>query len=85
MLPHNKRLIAQLTLPTFTVTSRGIQITPKEKIVAKLGYSPDEADAVVMCWFEGQKGLTPQENWKSYNKSFTPARVNVGHKNRRIN
>jgi hypothetical protein len=83
MLPHNKRLITQLTLPTFTVSSRGIQITPKEEVVKKLGHSPDEADAVVMCWFQGQRGITPQSNWKSYNKSFAPAKVNLAYSNRR--
>lgn len=72
-LPDDRRLLAGLTAPTFEVTPRGIQVEPKVKrnekgtatggVVAKLGFSPDEADAVVMAWFEGPRHLTHASDW----------------------
>ncbi len=59
-LPDSPRLVADLTAPEFTITSRGIQITPKEKVIEILGRSPDEGDAVVMAWWAGMKHITAQ-------------------------
>lgn len=49
-LPPSKLLRRQLCAPRFKLTVRGIQIEPKEDIKARLGHSPDEADAVVMAF-----------------------------------
>lgn len=72
-LPNDNRLVAGLTAPTFEVTPQGIKVEPKvtrnEKgkltggVMAKLGFSPDEADAVVMAWFEGPKEITNALEW----------------------
>jgi hypothetical protein len=72
-LPPDRRLLAGLCAPTFKVTPQGIQVEPKvvrnEKgrvtggVLAKLGWSPDEADAVVMAWFEGARALTEGADW----------------------
>ena len=83
--PNNKKLISQLSAPKFEVTARGIQITPKDKLIAELGYSPDEADAVVMCWHDGVHGITAHANWSGKPKRFTNPKIqaNLGHKNRK--
>lgn len=72
-LPADRRLLAGLTAPTFEVTPHGIKVEPKVKfdekgkvvggVRAKLGFSPDEADAVVMAWFEGPRYSTHAEEW----------------------
>lgn len=72
-MQEDNRLLAGLTAPTFEVTPRGIQVEPKVKrnergqvtggVMAKLGFSPDEADAVVMSWFEGPTIATSAMEW----------------------
>lgn len=72
-LPDDPRLLAGLTAPTFEVTPNGIKVEPKVKhnergqvvggVKAKLGFSPDEADAVVMSWFGGPKHITHAMEW----------------------
>lgn len=52
-LPPDPELLADLTTPRFEVTSSGIKITPKDKVVEILGRSPDKGDAVVMAWWDG--------------------------------
>lgn len=51
VLPPSDRLMAQLTAATWRPRSGKILIESKEDIRARLGVSPDEADAVVMAWF----------------------------------
>lgn len=53
-LPPGNGLLADLAAARWKMTSRGIQIELKEEIKKRLGRSPDRADAVVMCWSEGQ-------------------------------
>jgi hypothetical protein len=72
-LPPDTRLRAGLTAPTFEVTSSGIKLEPKVirdakgkvtgGVMAKLGWSPDEADATVMSWWEGPRALTNSLDW----------------------
>lgn len=57
MLPPSKTLFEDLTTPTFTITTKGIQMQPKEEIEAKLGRSTDEGDAVIMSWSEGVQSV----------------------------
>ena len=64
MLPDDRELLADLTAPKYTVTPRGIQIEPKEKLVKRLGRSPDRGDAIVMAWSSGQKAVTDMAQWK---------------------
>jgi hypothetical protein len=62
-LPPNPKLMADLTAPTFEVTPNGIKAEPKEKIMARLGRSTNDGDAVVMSWFEGPRMLTDALEW----------------------
>jgi hypothetical protein len=91
-LPDDRRLLAGLTAPTFEVTPRGIQLEPKVKFDAKgkivggvrskLGFSPDEADAVVMAWFEGPRHGTDALDWLTIQEqaraSYKPVLVGSG-------
>ena len=47
-LPPDAELMADLTAPTYEVDTQGIRIERKEKIIKRLGRSPDCGDAVVM-------------------------------------
>lgn len=82
-LPDDKKLLSQLTAPRFEITARGIQITPKEKVIAELKVSPDRADALVMSYYFGQKGLTGHVNHKPLRKNSNNIKVNLGFKNRK--
>lgn len=69
-LPPDKRMLAGLAAPTFEITARGIKVEPKSKheqgekgVVERLGWSPDEADAVVMAWWEGARHATHAGEW----------------------
>lgn len=69
--PNDPRLLAGLTAPVFEADflARGIiKIETKEKVKEKLGYSPDEADAVVMAWWSGRKNVLAEAGL-SYNYS----------------
>ena len=46
-LPPDRELLQELAAPTFEVQSNGIQIMSRDKIVEKIGRSPDKASAVV--------------------------------------
>lgn len=84
MLPDDRELLAELTAVDFEITTRGIKAEPKDKVMDKLGRSPDKADAVVMAWWIGQKGLQPNMVWggsKNFNRN-TP-KVVLGYENRR--
>lgn len=69
-LPPDPRLLAGLCAPTFEITPQGIKIEPKSKreggtkgVVERLGWSPDEADAVVMARWAGPRGTTHSGDW----------------------
>ena len=67
-LPPDKELLADLTAPTFeTRSGKGgmvIHLEPKEKLVKRLGRSPDKGDATVMCWWSGAKAVTDAMMWR---------------------
>lgn len=70
-LPPGKRLMAGLCAPTFEVTPNGIKAEPKSKreggvkgVVERLGWSPNEADAVVMAWWAGPRETTNALDWQ---------------------
>lgn len=67
-LPDDPELVADLTAPTFEVTSQGIKVLPKEKVIEKLGRSPDKGDAVVMAWFGGPRLATHGNQWRQYSR-----------------
>lgn len=56
ILPPSDQLISDLTAPTWTITTGVppvIKVEPKDDVVARLGRSPDEGDAVVMAFWGG--------------------------------
>lgn len=59
-LPPDNKLLAGLTAPTYTIKRSDYQLETKESVVERLGFSPNEADAVVMAWWCGRKGLIPE-------------------------
>lgn len=67
MLPNDRGLLADLTAPTFeTKSGKGgmvIHLEPKDKLVKRLGRSPDRGDAVVMAWWTGAKAATSAALW----------------------
>lgn len=62
-LPDDPALIADLTAPTFEPTPNGIKLEPKDKVMERIGRSPDRGDAVVMAWFEGPRETTNALEW----------------------
>lgn len=65
-LPPDPELRADLAAPTWTLTSKGIQVEPKSvfkdgKLVGgikkRLGRSPGKGDAVMMCLSEGNQAI----------------------------
>jgi hypothetical protein len=49
-LPDSPELLAALTLTTYTFKGDRLMLEPKEDIKAKLGCSPDEADAAALSF-----------------------------------
>lgn len=92
-LPFDRRLLAGLAAPTFEVTPQGIKIEPKVKYDAtgkvtggvkrKLGFSPDEADAVVEAWFYGEKETNSALEWATFRDKRTSTKVVMGRHNAR--
>lgn len=56
-LPDSGTLRADLAGYRWRLTPRGVQIEDKEEMKKRIGRSPDEGDAVVMCWSEGQRAI----------------------------
>lgn len=67
-LPDDPELIADLTAVEYEPMSRdgttGIKAMPKDKVIEKLGRSPNKGDAVVMAWSEGPKGASHAQIWQ---------------------
>jgi hypothetical protein len=54
-LPPGDDLEMQMLAATFEVTRQGIKIRPKDEMMAEVGTSTDELDAVLLAWFAGDK------------------------------
>jgi hypothetical protein len=83
-LPNDPEMLSDLTAPKFEITARGIKVEPKEKVVEKLGRSPDRGDTVVMANFAGPKLKTHGNLWRQYSQEHggkRNSRVNVVTKN----
>ena len=63
-LPPDQKLYAELTTPVVEVVTRGIKVEPKEDVCARLGRSPDHADAAVMAWSGGPSYTTHGNAWR---------------------
>lgn len=64
-LPPDQTLLSDLTAPTYESERNVITIEPKEKLVKRIGRSPDRGDAVVMAWSVGPKISTSYGLWQS--------------------
>ena len=81
-LPDDRELLADLTAPTYEPTPGGIKLEAKDKLVKRIGRSPDRGDAVVMAWFSGPKAITDLKNWKENNigrRGGAAPKVVMGH------
>jgi hypothetical protein len=65
MLPPDTDLLADLAAVTFEEDAQtgAWKLGSKDKIREQLGRSPDRGDAVVMCWYYGEKGLFNLANY----------------------
>ena len=54
-LPEDRELAAELAAARWTMTPRGIQVEAKDDIAARLGRSPDKADAAVYAFAEADE------------------------------
>lgn len=48
-LPPDRELLADLTAPRWEVTLQGIRVEDKDKLVARIGRSPDRGDSLVLA------------------------------------
>jgi hypothetical protein len=77
-LPPDPKLLSDLVAPTFEITPQGIKAEPKEKVMERLGRSPDRGDTVVMCWYAGPRYATHAMEWmdrrdaRSFNRGRQP-------------
>ena len=89
MLPDDPLLIADLTAPTFLEDRTVLQLETKDKVVERLGRSPDRGDAVVIAWSCGpryiQGGIALGRAQKyNYRQGVRPVvKMGRGAKNRR--
>lgn len=77
-LPPDDQLRAELTAPTFEITTRGYKIEGKEDIKKRLGRSTDRADAVIMCLSEGNTAVR-----QKHNRAGGAPKVILGHQERK--
>ena len=84
-LPDDPRMIADLTAPTFRVTSQGIVVESKEDVCDRLKRSTDRGDAVVISWSGGLKGIEVAGGWAEYGGpgSKRNPSVKMGHQSQR--
>lgn len=62
-LPPDPELLADLCAPKYELKPSGIQLEEKEGIKARLGRSPDKADAVVLAWWASLYSMTDLIAW----------------------
>lgn len=80
-LPDDPELVSDLTAVTYEITSQGVKALPKDKVVERLGRSPDKGDTVVMANFAGPKLQTHGNQWRKFasqNGGSKTVKVNMG-------
>jgi hypothetical protein len=83
-LPQDPKILADLTAPTFEVVRSGVKVEAKAALIARIGGSTDEGDAIVMCWSRGPKGVSHAALWRSGEQGKNPnlkqhPKVTMGH------
>jgi hypothetical protein len=76
-LPPDASVKADLAAPRWELTARGIKIEDKDEIRKRLGRSPDEGDAIVMCLSEGARAAAAE--LRRAGREARPERANVGY------
>src|ERR1700726_1433546 len=76
-LPPDASIKADLAAPHWEMTARGIKIEDKDEIRKRLGRSPDDGDAIVMCLSEGARAAARQ--LRAQQSQERPERANVGY------
>ena len=70
-LPPDRRLAAQLAAPTWKLRGDQILIESKDDIKARLGSSTDDADAVILAWYQREMAIArrrPRPVVQAYNR-----------------
>lgn len=67
-IPPDPRLQAQLTAPKWKLKGVKIQVEMKDDIRKRLGSSTDDADALIMAWYNRDKALIEREVMPARNK-----------------
>lgn len=76
-LPPDPSIKADLAAPRWQLTTRGIKIEDKDDIRKRLGRSPDEGDAIVMCLSEGARAAAAE--LRRARAGERPERAGVGY------
>ena len=77
-LPPGAQIKADLAAPTWELhQTRGIKVEDKAEIKKRLGRSPDDGDAIVMCLSEGAKAAAKMAREDMRGERQT--RAGVGH------
>jgi hypothetical protein len=76
-LPPDASIKADLAAPRWEMTTRGVRIEEKKEIRKRLGRSPDEGDAIVMCLAEGNRAAAAE--LRRAQRGERPERANVGY------
>lgn len=84
ILPPDPMLLADLTMPTFSVTNGPkVKIESKEDIRKRLGRSPDRGDAVVMAWWGGPRWKTDETKWREFTRRGGQPKVELGRQHQK--
>ena len=76
-MPPDASIKADLAAPRWELTARGIKIEDKDEIRKRLGRSPDDGDAIVMCLSEGARAAA--RLLREQQRPPRPQRANVGY------
>jgi len=76
-LPPDASIKADLAAPRWELTPRGIKIEDKNDIRKRLGRSPDDGDAIVMCLSEGTRAAAAALRRAQH--EARPERASVGY------
>jgi hypothetical protein len=76
-LPPDASVKADLAAPRYELTARGLKIEDKKEIRKRLGRSPDDGDAIVMCLSEGTRAAAAA--LQRAQQEARPERANVGY------
>lgn len=85
-LPPDNEIIADLTAPTYTITSGGIKAESKEDVCKRLQRSTNKGDAIIMACHKGPTPQTHGGDWAfaaEMRKRNTKPKVVMGRQRRR--